>query len=147
QPIATRARSFGGKNMQSPQMRRHIKSLSAALILASLVSLSPVGASAQSGGPLSVPAVPDPIAVTLDPTTTAVLVADVNGPRCPAPPDCIVVQPTGNLLAKPRAAGVTVVFSSYSAAVSPPADIAPQDPEPFIIRPPKGPAWEELVVM
>ena len=32
-------------------------------------------------------------------------------------------------------------------AVSPPAEIAPQDPEPFIIRPPKGPAWEELVVL
>jgi nicotinamidase-related amidase len=116
-----------------------------AIILLATAVLPPAGgARAQTGGQLTVPGVPDPVAVTVDHATTALLVADVNAAACPDAPPCAVTQPVATLLAKARAAGAMVVYSTYSSSVLPPPDNAPQPGEIVLVRPPAGPAWEGM---
>src|SRR5438093_4244695 len=59
-------------------------------------------------------AVPDPVPVHLDATTTALLVLDLSEPPCGSLPACTeeVVPAVVPLLARARAAGALVVFSA-----------------------------------
>jgi nicotinamidase-related amidase len=117
--------------------------LSGAIVLLTLSVLTPAGSIlAQPGGQLTVPPIPDPVPVTVDAATTALLVADVNAAACPDRPPCAVTQPIATLLAKARAAGATVVFSTYAASVLPPPENAPAPGEILLVRPASGPAWE-----
>src|SRR5271155_1970916 len=72
---------------------------------------------ATSIGPASaqvVPAMPAPVAVTLAPATTALLVMDVIAPICNAQqPNCLALVPhVANLIAAARKAGVWVLYSA-----------------------------------
>src|SRR5581483_4221721 len=84
----------------------------------------------------------DPVAVTVDHTTTALIVADFNASDCPDRPPCAVGQPIASLLAKARAAGATVIFSTYSSSVLPPPSAAPLPGEIVMVRPHSGSPWE-----
>jgi nicotinamidase-related amidase len=78
-----------------------------------------------------VPAVPAPVAVTLDPATTAVLVLDITTQTCSPQPNCMEFVPrVANLLSNARAKGVYVVYST--PATSPPilSDVAPAQGDP-----------------
>src|SRR5581483_10856813 len=119
-----------------------IRVLLGAVILLSIPLLGPSsGARAQTGDQLTVPPVPDPVAVSLDPSTTALIVADVNSAACPDQPPCAVTEPIAALLARSRAANAMVVFSTYSPSVLPPPANGPQPGEIVLVRPSDGPAW------
>jgi nicotinamidase-related amidase len=58
------------------------------------------------------PATPAPVAVTLDPASTAVLVLDITTQTCTPQPNCMEMLPrVSSLLASARGAGALVVYS------------------------------------
>jgi len=113
-----------------------------ALLTASAL-LSPVSSMAQSG-PLTVPPVPDPVPVSADHATTALVIGDVDAGACPDLPPCAVTEPIATLLAKARAASALVVFTTFSANRMPPSANEPQGDETVLIRPSRGPAHQDL---
>ena len=70
----------------------------------------------MSKSPLSVqmPAPPDPVAVVLDPASTALLIFDIVDPICTRQPNCTgrMVPAITALLARARKAGVTVAYGT-----------------------------------
>jgi len=101
-----------------------------ALVLAAcglVLGIAPVAAQ-------QVPAAPAPVAVTLDPTTTALLVLDVTTQTCSPQANCLEFVPrVASLLANARAAGVYVLYST--PATQPPilTDVAPAEGEPIVV--------------
>jgi nicotinamidase-related amidase len=88
------------------------------------------------------PTTPDPIAVTLEPKTTALLVLDVAESPCNAQPKCVALVPRiASLLAAARRAGAFVAHSSadpsgITAPTAQPAFLGPVAPakgEPVVI--------------
>ena len=80
------------------------------------------------------PAAPAPVSVTLDPTTTALLVLDVTTQTCSPQANCLEFVPrVASLLANARAAGVYVLYST--PATQPPilTDVAPAEGEPIVV--------------
>jgi nicotinamidase-related amidase len=69
---------------------------------------------------LQVPSPPDPVPVTLDPATTALLIFDIVDPICTRQPNCTnkMVPAIVSLLAKARKAGVTVVYGTRAHTMS-----------------------------
>ncbi len=103
-------------------------------------------AAATTIGPASaqvVPAMPAPVAVTLAPATTALLVMDVISSICnPQQPNCLAMVPrVANLIAAARKAGVWVLYSAaaptglVAPVATPPflAAIAPQSGDPIVL--------------
>jgi nicotinamidase-related amidase len=103
-------------------------------------------AAATTAGPAgaqTVPAMPAPVAVTLAPATTALLVMDVIAPICNAQqPNCLALVPrVANLIAAARKAGVWVLYSAAAPSglvapvAAPPflAAIAPQSGDPIVL--------------
>jgi len=90
-----------------------------------------------------VPQMPAPVAVTLSPANTALLVMDVIGSICtPQQPNCLAMVPrVASLIAAARKAGVWVLYSAAAPAglVSPIATppfltaIAPQSGDPIVL--------------
>ena len=81
-----------------------------------------------------IPAAPAPVAVTLDPSTTALLVLDVTTQTCSPQPNCLEFVPrVASLLSDARAAGVYVLYST--PATRPPIlpEVAPEEGDPIII--------------
>jgi nicotinamidase-related amidase len=108
--------------------------------------LAPFVAVAISIAPVSaqqVPHMPDPVAVTVSPATTALLVMDVIPGICNAQqPNCLAMVPrVAALIAAARKAGVFVVYSAAQPAglVEPIAPvpflpaIAPQNGDPLVL--------------
>jgi nicotinamidase-related amidase len=125
--------------------RTNLHGFAAGAILLAGAVLAPFSASlAQSDAPLTVPPVPDPVAVTVDHATTALVVGDVDAAACPDRPPCAVTQPIATLLEQARAAGALVVFTTFSSSRMPPPANAPQPGELVLLRPARGPAWEGL---
>jgi nicotinamidase-related amidase len=88
---------------------------------------SPTPAASPTVNPLAVPAVPAPVAVTLDAKTTALGVFDVTLPTCPTRPECVASIPKiATLLQKARDAGVLVLYSSTATTNTYPPEIAPK---------------------
>jgi nicotinamidase-related amidase len=89
----------------------------------------PAAASTPSAGK-----VPRPVAVTVDPRTTAYLLLDLTSAVCAPHPTCISSLPAAaGLLAKARAAGATVVYSQTAAAGSAILpQVAPQPGDPVV---------------
>ena len=88
---------------------------------------SPTPAASPTVNPLAVPAIPAPVAVSLDAKTTAFGVFDVTNPTCAGRPECAASVPKiAALLQKARAAGVLVLYSSTSPTGTFPAEIAPR---------------------
>jgi nicotinamidase-related amidase len=91
----------------------------------------------------TVPAMPAPVAVTLTPASTALLVMDVIAPICNAQqPNCLAMVPrVAALIAAARKAGVWVLYSAAAPTglvapiASPPflAAIAPQSGDPIVL--------------
>jgi nicotinamidase-related amidase len=90
----------------------------------------------------SVPVMPAPVAVTVAPATTALLVMDVIAPICSPQPNCLAMVPhVAALIAAARAAGVLVIYSAAAPAglvapvAAPPflAAIAPQAGDPIVL--------------
>ena len=63
---------------------------------------------------LQVPSPPEPVAVVLDPATTALLIFDIVDPICTRQPNCTgrMVPAIASLLARARQAGVTVAYGT-----------------------------------
>jgi nicotinamidase-related amidase len=78
--------------------------------------------------------VPRPVAVTVDPRTTAYLLLDLTSAVCAPHPSCISSLPAAaGLLAKARAAGATVIYSQTAAAGSEILpQVAPQPGDPVV---------------
>ena len=102
-----------------------------ALVLAmlGLLTVAVAPAAAQQ-----IPPAPAPVAVSLDPATTALLVLDVTTQTCSPQPNCLEFVPrVASLLANARAAGVYVLYST--PATQPPIlpDVAPAQGDPVIV--------------
>ncbi|HEY3115289.1 MAG TPA: isochorismatase family protein [Chloroflexota bacterium] len=78
------------------------------------------------------PNTPDPVAVTLDPSTTAFLVLDLTTATCSNRPVCVAQLPgLADFLAKARAAGVAVIYSNTPGSTVLP-EVAPAGNEPLV---------------
>jgi hypothetical protein len=85
-------------------------------------------------GAQQLPTPPPPVAVTLDPATTALLVLDVTTQTCSPQPNCMAMVPRiVGLLDAARAAGVLVLYST--PATQPPIlpEVAPVAGDPMIV--------------
>jgi nicotinamidase-related amidase len=88
---------------------------------------TPTPAPSPTVNPLAVPAIPAPVAVSVDAKTTALGVFDVTNPTCAGRPECAASVPKiAALLQKARDAGVLVLYSSTSATATFPPEIAPK---------------------
>ena len=69
---------------------------------------------------LQMPSPPDPVAVALNPATTALLIFDIVDPICSRQPNCTgkMVPAIASLLARARKAGVTVAFGTRAPTMS-----------------------------
>jgi nicotinamidase-related amidase len=69
---------------------------------------------------LQMPPPPDPVPVTLNPATTALLIFDIVDPICTRQPNCTgrMVPAIASLLARARQAGVTVAFGTRAPTMS-----------------------------
>jgi nicotinamidase-related amidase len=108
-----------------------------AFVIGAAIALTVAPALAQQ-----VPAMPAPIAVTVNPAATALVVMDLIPPICNAQPNCVAMIPrVGSLIAAARRAGVMVVYS----AAMPNGLLDPIEPIPFVpaIAPQKG----DLIVL
>src|SRR5215207_2741750 len=108
--------------------------LSTAVILQHAVA-TPLVAPGTATAAQDLPTIPDPVAVTLDPATTAFLVLDLVSPTCTTRPTCVASLPAvARLLDRARAANVFVVYSSVAnpqAAILP--EVAPRPDEPVVV--------------
>jgi nicotinamidase-related amidase len=69
---------------------------------------------------LQMPSPPDPVAVTLNPTTTALLIFDIVDPICTRQPNCTgrMVPAISSLLTRARKAGVTIAYGTRAPTMS-----------------------------
>src|SRR5580658_544007 len=69
---------------------------------------------------LQMPSPPDPVPVTLNPATTALLIFDIVDPICARQPNCTgkMVPAISSLLARARKAGVTVAYGTRAPTMS-----------------------------
>jgi nicotinamidase-related amidase len=69
---------------------------------------------------LQMPSPPDPVAVVLDPATTAMLIFDIVDPICTRQPNCTgqMVPAITSLLARARKAGVTIGYGTQAPTMS-----------------------------
>jgi nicotinamidase-related amidase len=69
---------------------------------------------------LQMPTSPEPVAVVLDPATTALLVFDIVDPICTGQLNCMgkMVPAIGSLLTRARQAGVTVAYGTRAPTMS-----------------------------
>jgi nicotinamidase-related amidase len=69
---------------------------------------------------LQMPSPPEPVAVVLNPATTALLVFDIVDPICARQPNCTgkMVPAISSLLAKARKAGVTIAYGTRAPTMS-----------------------------
>jgi nicotinamidase-related amidase len=74
----------------------------------------------QSALTLQMPAPPDPVAVILDPATTALLIFDIVDPICTRQPNCTgkMVPAIASLLARARKAGATIAYGTRAPTMS-----------------------------
>jgi nicotinamidase-related amidase len=100
-----------------------------------LVSVAGLVASAF-GTPVAaqpLPPVPGPAHVTLDPSTTALLVLDITTQTCSPQPNCLEMVPRiASLLAKARDAGAYVVYSTPATVPPILPEVAPADGDPSL---------------
>ena len=105
-----------------------------ALVISTLLALgaSSSGFAFAQSAPPEPPVLPDVTPVSLDPSTTAFLVLDINSAVCPPRPACLASVPAiSRLLAKARTAGVFVAYSSTAGADILP-DVAPRPDDPVV---------------
>lgn len=107
---------------------RLIRSALVALALGLVLAFGTLPASAEE----VLPNTPDPVAVTLDPSTTAFLVLDLTTATCQNRPTCVAQLPAiGDFLAKARSAGVPVIYSNTPGSQVLP-EVAAASDEPMV---------------
>src|SRR5687767_4264683 len=80
-----------------------------------------------------VPPAPEPVPVALDPATTALFVMDITDVTCSPQPNCVSMLPRiSALIAKARAAGVLVAYTSGGVGGTPLAEVEPAANEPVV---------------
>jgi nicotinamidase-related amidase len=80
-----------------------------------------------------VPPPPDPVAVTLDSATTALLVMDITEATCGPQPNCREMLPRlAALVARARSAGLPIVYTSGATSSPVLPDVAPGPDDPVI---------------
>src|SRR3954468_6395117 len=80
-----------------------------------------------------VPATPDPVAVRLDPVTTALFVMDITDVTCSPQPHCVAMVPRiASLLARAREAGLLVAFTLGGAGGTVLPDVQPEPGESVV---------------
>jgi len=103
------------------------------LLLAALLAVvrgAPVAAQAPAS--VTVPALPDPAAVSLDASTTAFLALDFTNTGCANLPACVATLPAVAAgITAARAAGVIVVYSTTPTTVLP--DVLQLASDPFVM--------------
>jgi nicotinamidase-related amidase len=103
----------------------------ACLFALAACSIPAVGAVAQTaGGAIQLPTIPDPVAVTLDASSTAFLALDFNSTVCANTPACVATLPAVAAgLSAARTAGALIAYSSTpNATVLPDVLQLPDDP-------------------
>lgn len=83
------------------------------------------------------PTIPEPVAVELDPATTAFLVLDINTASCRPRPPCVASLPAiASFLGRAREAGVPIVYANSTVpGATIVSEVAPQADEPVVIAP------------
>ncbi len=82
---------------------------------------------------VTLPTIPPPLAVQVDPKTTALLILDVTNFICSPRPNCVATVPAdAALLKKARDAGALVVYSDTSATSTILPDVAPGPNDPRV---------------
>src|SRR5438034_10265608 len=101
------------------------------LTMSTLLALASPAALAQQ-----IPSTPDPVAVSLDAGSTAVIVNDVSEQTCRPQPNCIegVVPAVISLLGRARESGALVVFSTPATSTAPILpEVGPEPGEPVVL--------------
>jgi nicotinamidase-related amidase len=101
-----------------------------------LIIAPPLAALALMVAPVAaqtVPPAPAPVAVSLDPGTTALLVLDMTTHTCSPQANCLEMLPrVASLLASARAAGVYVVYSTPATQLPILPEVVPGDGDPIV---------------
>jgi hypothetical protein len=110
-----------------------IQRLALVLVAATLACSVPaagIAVAQTAGAGASIPPIPDPVAVTLDASTTAFLALDFNSSLCPRLPACVAALPAvSSGVTAARTAGATIVYSTFpNATVLPDVLQMPDDP-------------------
>src|SRR5579871_999247 len=108
------------------------------IVLSATLLAIPAAGRAQQ---IEVPAIPDPVPVTLTASSTALIVSDLTPQNCNALPSCVAaLAPVASLLARARQAGVLVAYTTAAGLASSgfEPEVAPLPSEPVFVRP--GPA-------
>ena len=93
-----------------------------------------VGIAATPVEAQQVPPQPSPVAVTLDPATTALVVLDITTQTCTPQPNCMEMLPrVESLLSNARNAGVYVVYSVPNTQPPILPEVAPAQDDPMVI--------------
>src|SRR3954454_19566221 len=88
-----------------------ISRIGSLLLLVAGVILVPASRVAQAQ--VEIPPIPDPVAVTLNPATTAFILSDLTQQNCPNLPSCVAAMaPLASFLARAREAGVLVLYTA-----------------------------------
>ena len=102
-----------------------------ALAVAACVSLA---LSVSTAAAQQIPPAPSLVPVTLDPTTTALVVLDITEQTCSPQPTCMAMLPrVSDLLSRARAAGVYVVYSVPVAQPPILPAVAPAQGDPTVV--------------
>src|SRR4051794_25894151 len=95
-------------------MRRIVRSTlfrlgSLLLLLGTVTMTTAVPSLAQ----VEIPPIPDPVPVTLNADTTALIISDFMQQNCPNTPSCVAaMSPMGTFLERARAAGVLLLYTT-----------------------------------
>ncbi len=97
-------------------------------------TVAPTAALTAPGSPsVTIPTIPAPVAVPLDPKTTALLVLDITNAICSPRPSCVqTLQADAALLKKARDAGVFVVYSDTGGNTTILPQVAPAAGDPQV---------------
>jgi hypothetical protein len=107
--------------------------LIAAIAAALLLPLGSHAVRAGSPSGVAIPSIPDPVAVSLDPTTTAFLALDFLQSNCQPRPTCVASLPNVQSgLQQARAANATVVYSDTGPTQTILDAVAPEAGEPKV---------------
>lgn len=103
--------------------------------LAALLAVAWLPAAVRPTAAQELPTIPDPVPVTLDAATTALLMLDFNTAVCPPRPMCLAALPrAAELLARARRANVFVVHSNTRApGATPLPEVAALPDEPVVV--------------
>jgi nicotinamidase-related amidase len=128
-------------NQTTSTQRKAQKAIRHGIAPAGLAIALALGLSACNTAPMqsdnTLPAIPAPAAVTLDASSTALLVLDINEVVCRPNPTCMATVPAiAGLINKARAAKVPVLYSSTANAdgtIPTLPEIAPRGGEPVVV--------------